>query len=88
MDWLPELLKQGTLGLVAGVFFWMYLQEKAERKDVQRELAEAQKAKDVLQEARRTDSVEMLQKVMGVAATLGDVQQILVDKIKTVKRGE
>ena len=38
MDFLPELLKQGIVGLVAGVFLWLYLQEKRDHEKTRQSL--------------------------------------------------
>lgn len=52
MDIVSELITQGGLGLMAGIFLWLYLLERKEHKETRKE-------KDTLMEARRQDAKEV-----------------------------
>lgn len=79
MDFLPELLKQGALGLVAGIFLWLFLQEKSERKQLQKD-------KDVLMEARRLDATEFNKMLNSMLPNITNALQAISDKIEATKR--
>lgn len=75
MDLVVELVKQGAFGVVAALFFWLYLQERKEHKETRKE-------KDVLQEARRLDAVETRTDVTSVLPGISQALQNISDKIE------
>ena len=52
MDPVQTLITQGGLGVMAGIFLWLYLVERREHKETRKE-------KDALMEARRVDAKEV-----------------------------
>lgn len=79
MDFLPELLKQGIMGLVAGVFLWLFIQERAAHQKTRDQ-------KDLLMEARRMDAKETLEKVEGPLSSIAQSTAFIADKLISVKR--
>lgn len=80
MDFLPELLKQGLLGLVGGLFLWLYLNERAEHRKTQKE-------KEDLLEARRLDAKETMETVTAPLQSLSQTTRLIYDKLIISKRG-
>lgn len=78
MDPVQTLLAQGGLGLLAGTFMWLYLNERKESK-------EARKRIDELQEARRLDAVEARTDVTGVMSGLSQNLALFTEKIETAR---
>lgn len=81
MDFLPELLKQGALGLVAGIFLWLFLQEKSDRKQLQKD-------KDTLMEARRADAAENNKLLNSILPNISSALEVISAKIEATKRQE
>lgn len=77
---VETLLAQGGLGLLAGVFLWLFLQERAEHK-------ETRKQKDALLEARRVDAVETVDNVTKPLQDIAQTQQLIYDKLLVGRRG-
>ena len=71
MELIEPILTQGGLGVVAAIFFFMYRSEKAEHREDNKLHQEKIEA---LQEARRTDAIEVRDQVTGLA---GDISQSL-----------
>lgn len=80
MEIAAELFKQGTMGLAAGIFFWLYLQERSDKKKVQ-------DSKDALMEARRLDAAESRRDVTDVLPGLKQSIDTLSSKIEVGKSG-
>lgn len=78
MDPVAELFKQGIIGIVAGIFLWLYL---AERKDH----AQTRKEKDALMEARRLDAKETVDSVTQPLQTISQGIALLSEKIEIGK---
>lgn len=75
---LPELLKQGVVGLVAGIFFWLYMTERKEHKETRKE-------KDLLQNQRLTDAKETVDKVSQPLSGISQTMTLIYDKLKASK---
>lgn len=78
MDPLAELFKQGILGVVAGIFFWLYRQERQEK-------IQLQKSKDDLMEARRLDAAESRKDVTDVLPGIAKSLETITEKIVTTR---
>lgn len=78
MDLIAELIKQGTLGAVAGIFFWLYLQERKDKNSLQ-------KSKDDLMEARRLDAAETRKDVTDVLPGISQSLETISSKIEIIQ---
>lgn len=78
MDPVQTLLTQGGLGLIAGVFLWLYLLERKEHKDTRNKV-------DALQEARRLDAVETRTDVTDMLPVISQSLLNIGDKIEIAK---
>ena len=79
MEPYQTLIAQGGLGLLAGIFFWLYMQERKDRKDLQTKV-------DALHEARRLDAVETRTDVTSVLPGISQTLQNIYDKIEVSKQ--
>jgi hypothetical protein len=79
MDILVELLKQGVVGLLAAVGFYLYFQERKERKEYQDKY-------EASLDARRVDSVDREGKVIALGTNFSQSVSNLTDKIVTGKQ--
>lgn len=81
MDQLVStLITQGGLGVVAGIFFWLYMAERSDHK-------KTRDAKDALLEARRLDAKDTVDKVTGPLSLIADTNKLIYEKLQTSKRG-
>lgn len=71
---VDTLLAQGGFGILAGVFLWLFLQERADHKQTRKE-------KDALLEARRVDAVETVDNVTKPLKDIAQTQQLIYDKL-------
>lgn len=78
MEIAAELFKQGTMGLAAGIFFWLYLQERGDKKKLQ-------DSKDALMEARRLDAAETRKDVTDVLPGLRESLDTISSKIEIIQ---
>lgn len=74
MDFVDTLITQGGLGLMAGIFMWLYLQERKEHKETRKE-------KDTLMEARRQDAKEVTENLSAPLQNIAQGIAQLNDKI-------
>lgn len=88
MDFLPELLKQGSLGVVAAIFLWLYLGEKKDHKATRDEVKAVVKEKETLMEARRVDAVETRTDVTSMLPVISQSLQNISDKITISKEAK
>lgn len=72
------ILAQGGLGLMAGTFLWLYVQERKEHK-------ETRLKNEALQEARRVDAVETRTDVTSVLPGISQTLQNIYEKIEIGK---
>lgn len=79
MELLDTVLAQGGLGIVAGVFLWLYLGERNDRKAAQKELADEK-------EARRVETKETATQVMEIVQGNTTSINLLTEKIEIGKR--
>lgn len=75
---LPELLKQGIVGAVAGIFFWLYM---AERKDHKETRAKYEASLD----SRRIDAKETVDNITGPLKGISEAVSLLSEKIEIGK---
>lgn len=80
MEILPELLKQGIIGLVAGIFFWMYMIERKEHRETREKLESSM-------DARRLDAKETTETITAPLNSIASGIQLLTDKI-LINKGE
>lgn len=78
MDFTAELLKQGVIGLVAGIFFWLYMTERKEHEKT-RDKYEASL------ESRRADAKETTETVTVPLSQMAQGLKLLNDKIDISK---
>lgn len=71
---IETLLAQGGFGILAGVFLWLFLQERSDHKQTRKE-------KDALLEARRVDAVETVDNVTNPLKDIAQTQQLIYDKL-------
>lgn len=71
---VDSLITQGGLGILAGVFLWLFLQERSDHKQTRKE-------KDALLEARRQDAVETVDNVTKPLKDIAQTQQLIYDKL-------
>ena len=71
---IETLLAQGGFGILAGVFLWLFLQERSDHKQTRKE-------KDALLEARRLDAVETVDNVTKPLKDIAQTQQLIYDKL-------
>ena len=71
---IETLLAQGGFGILAGVFLWLFLQERSDHKQTRKE-------KDALLEARRVDAVETVDNVTKPLKDIAQTQQLTYDKL-------
>lgn len=71
---IDTLLAQGGFGILAGVFLWLFLQERSDHKQTRKE-------KDALLEARRVDAVETVDNVTKPLKDIAQTQQLIYDKL-------
>lgn len=71
---IETLLAQGGFGILAGVFLWLFLQERSDHKQTRKE-------KDALLEARRVDAVETVDNVTKPLKDIAQTQQLIYDKL-------
>jgi hypothetical protein len=79
MDFAPDLLKHGVLGLVAALFLWLYLGERKENKELYKRIFE-------LTDARRQDAQENYDKATQPLSGLSQMVQLIYDKLDASKR--
>lgn len=77
-SFLPELLKQGILGLVAGIFFWLYMQERKDHKETRTKY-------EASIDARRADAKEVVTDLTGPMASIAQGVKLLGEKISITK---
>lgn len=77
---IETLLAQGGFGILAGVFLWLFLQERSDHKQTRKE-------KDALLEARRVDAVETVDNVTKPLKDIAQTQQLIYDKLLVGKSG-
>lgn len=75
---VDALITQGGLGLLAGVFLWLFLQERSDHKQTRKE-------KDELLEARRLDAKETTDNVTKPLKDLAQTQKLIYDKLLVSK---
>jgi hypothetical protein len=75
---LPELLRQGIMGLVAGIFFWLYMTERKEHSQTRKE-------KDALMDARRIDAKETTDNIVAPLQNIAQGINLLSEKIEIGK---
>lgn len=78
MDFLPELLKQGLLGLIAGVFLWFYITEKKDHEKTRQALITSFTD-------RLADSEKNTVSVLTTAQGMSQSVQMLTEKIEISK---
>lgn len=71
---VDTLLAQGGLGLLAGVFLWLFLQERSDHKQTRKE-------KDALQEARLTDAHKTEDTTASSLSEIAQTQKLIYDKL-------
>ena len=81
MEIVQSLITQGGLGLMAGVFLWLYITERNDHKLTRKE-------KDELMEARRLDAKETAENVSAPLSSLSQTMNLVYDKLVASKRGE
>lgn len=74
------ILAQGGLGLLAGTFLWLFLQERKDHKATQKE-------KEALLEARRIDAIDTIDNVTKPLKDLAQTQKLIYDKLLVSKSG-
>lgn len=79
MDPVAELVKQGLLGIIAGIFLWLYLREVARHDSTRQQ-------KDALMEARRVDAQENLEKIEAPLSLIAQTTKFIADKLVIAKR--
>lgn len=77
-QFLGEFLKQGILGLVAGVFLWLYVSERSDHQKTRDKL-------ELSQNNRIDDSKENMEKVTTPLQGISQGIQNLSDKIEISK---
>jgi hypothetical protein len=75
---VDQLIAQGGMGLLAGVFLWLFLQERSDHKQTRKE-------KDALLEARRLDAREVTDNVTKPLKDIAQTQQLIYDKLLVSK---
>lgn len=78
MDPVQTLITQGGLGLMAGIFLWLYIQERKEHK-------ETRTKHETVMEARRVDAKDTVDKVVEPLRGISQSIQMLSDKIEATK---
>lgn len=78
MDLIAELFKQGIVGLMAGIFFWLYLQERKDKNILQ-------KSKDDVMEARRLDAAESRKDVTDVLPGISKSLETITGKVEIIQ---
>lgn len=76
---IATLITQGGLGVVAAIFFWLYISERNDHK-------KTRDAKDVLLEARRLDAKDTVDKVTGPLSSISDTLKLVYDKLVVSKQ--
>lgn len=71
---IDTLLAQGGFGILAAVFLWLFLQERADHKKTRQE-------KDALLEARRQDAIDTMDNVTKPLKDIAQTQQLIYDKL-------
>lgn len=79
MELLPEILKLGVGGVIAGVFLWLYVEERKEHKETRRLYIESLSA-------RLEDSKTSVTKVTDALGGISLGIQAISDKIEVSKR--
>lgn len=90
MDPTVELLKQGLLGTVAGIFLWLYLREQARHDKTRAEKDALQTEVKAQIEARRVDAKDSLADVAATQSVISQTLNYINDKLsvaKTKRRG-
>lgn len=80
MDFTTELLKQGVIGLVAGIFFWLYMTERKEHEKTRTKYENSL-------EARRVDAKETTETITAPLSQMAQGIKLLSDKI-LINKGE
>ena len=75
---LPEILKLGTAGIIAGIFFWLYMEERKEHKETRKLYIESLGA-------RLEDSKTSVIKVTDALGGISYGIQTISDKIEISK---
>lgn len=78
---ITELFRQGAFGILAGAAITLYLQERKDRKELQKE-------KDLLMEARRTDAAEVNKLLNSILPAISEALALISKKIKATKGSE
>lgn len=78
MDSVAELLKQGGLGVMASVFLWLYLNERAETRRLNQKLLDAA-------DQRTTDAKENVDKVVKPMQSFSQTVNLIYEKLKLGK---
>jgi hypothetical protein len=78
---IAELFRQGAFGILAGAAITLYLQERKDRKELQKE-------KDVLMEARRSDAAEVNKLLNSILPSISEALALISKKIKATKESE
>lgn len=84
---LKTLIVQGGLGVVAGIFFYLYNQVRGELKDERAAHDATRKEKEALMEARRIDAKETLEKIEEPLQSIAQSQRFIADKLIGVQQG-
>lgn len=71
---VDALIAQGGLGLLAGVFLWLFLQERSDHKQTRKE-------KEALLEARRQDAIDTVDNVTKPLKDIAETQRVIYDKL-------
>lgn len=77
----PEILKLGSAGIIAGIFFWLYMEERKEHKETRRLYMESLGD-------RLSDSKNSVTKVTDALSGISLGIQNISDKIEISKRSE
>jgi hypothetical protein len=77
---LPEILKLGSAGIIAGIFLWLYIEERKEHRETRRLYIESLAA-------RLDDSKHSVTKVTDALGGIALGIQTISDKIEISKRG-
>lgn len=80
MELFPEILKLGSAGVIAGVFLWLYVEERKDHKETRRLYIESLGA-------RLEDSKTSVSKVTDALGGISLGIQTISDKIEISKRG-
>lgn len=83
MDLIGPLITQGGFGLIAGIFLWLFMQERKDHRDDRRA---DQIAIRELQDARLNDQREVSRDITTVLQGNSQAMSILSEKIEIAKQ--